>query len=556
MSAHSSELHSARSRTEAVLTWLGGGHWRELGERHERSTAAIAGVVVLVGAGLAWLVATVPIAESTAWPVWAILPLTLLFGLLVGAVTRALASGPTRRWTVVGRGAVAVLVGAVVGELAALVLFSGSIDRRIDAQAARTADSAPAVAAVSADLERMRDARTALDTSVDQARIHLDQALVVARCEYNPTPACPQTRITGVPGLGPETRTANQLLADAQRELDNAVAARDRQSPGLDSEIAGADQTLAQARQTAVANADRGLGARWVAMHDHTLTSAGALVLWAITIAFFALLSLLPLILNWLRGETSHDRGAAARAKRDRAQLEADTAIAVKRADVRAAIETLWADQQLASARLAIEAQNEIDRELHRRRVVEALEGPTQAALQRPSEPVEEDRYLPIAAEAEAASRALPPAGQKNLPARVESGDGRGTPLLPTIPDVTKAAARWIRPFVPPIVAKAIDTTTQPLRSARQVFEEVEEITFSFKRTHKVTVDSEETAESTQQIASVATEAPAGTRRVESSRAAERASLAARERRSELADWDRPGEVRGSDNPRELPPAE
>lgn len=158
--------------------------------------------------------------------------------------------------------------------------------------------------------------------------------------------------------------------------------------------------------------------------------------------------------------------------------------------------------------------------------------------------------YLPIAAEAEAASRAAAlPSGKANLPARTESG-----PSL--IPNVTKAAARWIRPFVPPIVAKAIGTTTQPLRSARQVFEEVEEITFAFKRTHKVTIDSEETAESTQQIASVATEAPAGPRRVESSRAAERASLAARERRSELADWDRPGEVRGSGNPRELPPAE
>src|SRR5262249_55869237 len=161
------------------------------------------------------------------------------------------------------------------------------------------------------------------------------------------------------------TRTANELLADAQRELDNAVAARDRQAPGLDSEIAGAEQTLAQARQTAVANADRGLGARWVAMHDHALASAGALVLWALAITFFALLSVLPLILNWLRGETSHDRAATARATRNRAELDADTAIAVKRAEVRAAIETIWADQQLASAWLAVEAQNEIDRELH-----------------------------------------------------------------------------------------------------------------------------------------------------------------------------------------------
>jgi Domain of unknown function (DUF4407) len=541
--------HTARSRAEAVLTWLGGGQWRELGERHERSTAAIAGVVVLVGAALAWLVATLAVAESTRWPTWAILPLTLLFGLLVGAVTRALASGPTRTWSVVGRGAVAVLVGAVVGELAAVVLFSGSIDRRIDAQAARTADSTPAVARVSADLERMRTARTALDASVDTARVHRDQALVVARCEFNPTPACPQTRITGVPGPGPETRTANELLADSQRELDNAVAAHDRQAPGLDSEIAGAEQTLAQARQTAVENADRGLGARWVAMHDHTLASAGALVLWALAIAFFALLSVLPLILNWLRGETSHDRGAAARTKRERAELEADTAIAVKRAEVRAAIETMWADQQLARARLAVEAQNEIDRELHRRRVVEALDPPVHVT----AEPVEEDMYLPIAAEAEAASKAAAlPSGKENVPARTESN-------RPVIPNVTKTAARWIRPFVPPIVARAIGTTTQPLRTARQVFEEVEEITFAFKRTHKVTVGSEETAPPIQQKGHADAETRGEAHRIESSRyesGAATPALGTGEGQSELENWDEPDALRGRGTARELPPAE
>ena len=36
-----------------------------------------------------------------------------------------------------------------------------------------------------------------------------------------------------------------------------------------------------------------------------------------------------------------------------------------------------------------------------------------------------------------------------------------------------------MRPFVPPIVASAIDTTTRPLRAAREVFEETEEIHFS-----------------------------------------------------------------------------
>ncbi|WP_038853006.1 DUF4407 domain-containing protein, partial [Mycobacterium avium] len=74
-----------------------------------------------------------------------------------------------------------------------------------------------------------------LDGAVAQARDRQDRALVVARCEYHPTPGCPQTRITGVPGPGPETRTANELLADAQRELDEALAARDSRAPELDA---------------------------------------------------------------------------------------------------------------------------------------------------------------------------------------------------------------------------------------------------------------------------------------------------------------------------------
>lgn len=520
----------------------------EVGHRREL-------VAVLINAALAWLVATLAIRESTDWPVWAILPLTLLFGVLVGVVCRGVASGPTRGWALIGRGAVAVLVGVVVGELAAVVMFSGSIDRRIDEQAARTADSMPAVAQASSDITGLRNARTALDASVEAARGHRDQALVIARCEYNPTPTCPQTTITGVPGPGPETRTANDLLADTQRELDNAIAARDRQAPALDAQIASAEQTLTQAQQTAVANADRGLGARWVAMHDHTLANAGALVLWAVTLAFFALLSLMPLILKLLRGETTEDHGTAAQAERDRAELDADTTIAVKRAEVRAEIETMWAEQQLATARLAVEAQNEIDRELHRRRVVEALDEPLQIAAEPVAEPVEEDMYLPIEAEAAAASRApaLPP--------------GKTEPESSLIPNVTKTAARWIRPFVPPIVARAIDTTTQPLRSARQVFEEVEEVTFSFKRTHKVTVNSEESLPPTEKTGSVETKPAADLRRIESSGAYdlspldrapanEAHRLSARERSSELEHHEGPGQVSGRAEPRALPPAE
>jgi Domain of unknown function (DUF4407) len=610
MCAHElTEPRSVASRIEGLLTWLGAGHWRELDERHERSTHAVAGAVVVVGAALAWLVASLAVSESARLPMPAIVALTLVFGLLVGAVTRATASGPRRRWPgTAGRAAVAVAVGVVVGELAALVMFSSSIEHRLDQRALSTADSAPAVAKASASLRQSRDARLALDNAVQQARESQDKALVVARCEYNPTPACPQTRITGVPGAGPETRTANELLADAQHELDNALAARDRQAPELDAQVARDEQALAAARQSVVADAARGLGARWVAMNELTFASTGALVLRLLTIALFALLYLLPLILRLWRGETTHDRHATARADRERAELEADTAIAIKRAEVRRQAEIMWAEHQLTQARLAIEAQIEIDREQQRRRVVEALEGPVHASSERTFEPVEEDMYLPIAAEAEAASRAaaeLPArpeharagaqhATPDNVPAQIEPSHDiephteRGTPLIPSIPDATRAAARWIRPLVPPFVSRVIDNTTAPLHTARQVFEDVEEIAFSFKRTRKITVDTESSAITEQPpAASAPAEAPARSSRIPSSRGERDRTyqgtddhLGADEQYSslegvppkdlaglslgpdkrpshrELIGRDRPHELPSPEGPRQLPPAE
>jgi Domain of unknown function (DUF4407) len=572
------ETRPTGSRIAALLTWVGGGERRELGERHERSAHAIAGVVVILNAALAWLVTTLAVAEAARWPVLAIMPFTLVFGLLVGAITRAIASGPTRGLAAVAvRGLVAVAVGLVVGEFAALALFSRTIDRHLEQQAAGNADSVPAVVQASNHLAQVRDARVALDKAVDNARIQRDEALVVARCEYHPSPTCPQTRITGVPGSGPETRTANQILADTQRELDTAVGARARRAPPLDAQISDGEQAVARARQTAVAEADHGLGVRWVAMQDVTIGSAGALMLRLLTSAFFMLLSLLPLILRLWRGETTHDRHANARAERERAELNAETAIAVKRAEVRAAAETLWAEQQLAQARLATAAQTEIDRAQLRRRVTAELEGTAHVA-----EPVAEDIYLPIAAEAEAASLAaaqLPEPEVKavvveteNLPAPVESRDVRGTPAIPTIPDVTKAAARWIRPLVPGFVARVIDTSTHPLRSARQVIEEFEEITFTLKRTRKLTVDTEESAgfgpsrrsaamNPEDVIGDVGTQhsaaQPMPSRRL-STQQANDVSLppSRRENPRELTERDGPIEMRAADGPPQLPPAE
>jgi Domain of unknown function (DUF4407) len=582
MCAHKvAEPLSAGSRIEAWLTWVGGGERREVNERHERSAYAVAGVIVLLNAVLAWLVTSLAVMEATRLPVLAIVPFTLVFALLVGAMTRAIATGPTRG--IAGRGAVAVAVGLVlggiVGEFGALALFSGSIDRQLEQQAASNAVSAPAVVQASSNLQRVRDARVALDQAVDTARSHRDEALVVARCEYHPTPACPQTRITGVPGSGPETRTANELLADSQQELDNAIAARDREAPKLEAQTNDEARALADAHQIATADADHGLGARWVTMQQLTSASAGALILRLLTIGCFTVLSLLPLVLRLWRGETTHDRHAQARAERERAELEAETAIAVKRAKVRAVAETMWAEQQLAQARLAVEAQTEIDRAQLRRRVSAALEGTTHVA-----EPIADDVYLPIAAEAEAASLAATESADaaaiadvtetQNLPAPVESRDAPATQRIPTIPDVTKAAARWIRPLVPGFVARAIDTSAHPLRTARQVIEEVEEITLSLKHTRKLTVDTEESAgaalarrsagvasgddhdDSDFGVGHVAAQT-LSSRRLSAEHADDR-SLAPsrREPQRELTERDAPAELRAADGPRQLPPAE
>ncbi|MGD9618983.1 MAG: DUF4407 domain-containing protein [Mycolicibacterium sp.] len=461
-------------------------------------------VTVFFGASAA-LAAGCVLAVATGWPRLAVVPSALAFGTVVAGLAFFVGSGPIRgRTAITGRVGVAVALGVVVGELAAVALFAGAVDRAMDVSAARAADAVPAVAQAAADLDGSRAARAELDAAVDQSRARLDQALIVARCEYNPSPACPLTRITGTPGLGPETLTANELLADARRELDSAVTARERQAPELDAAVGDNERMLDAARASAVDAADRGLGARWVTMNDYTQSKPGALFLRILTDVFFVLLSLLPLILTLLRGQTVRGRRAAADAERELAELEADTAIAVKRADVRRAAEILWAEQQLANARLAVEAQHEIDRALHRRRVAQAVNGTVESAAASGNvADGESDDPPQIAADASERKQltssgtrgvapALPVRSEERLPAPVgaEIAERGGPRLIPSLPELTTSAARWVRPLVPTILAKAIDSTVHPVRTARQVFEEVEEIHLSLRRTHTVTVHS------------------------------------------------------------------
>ncbi|HEU0189762.1 MAG TPA: DUF4407 domain-containing protein [Mycobacterium sp.] len=501
------KISDLRFSPKTLLIWLGGGDAREPGESHEAATYALAGGVVLIGGTLTALV-TAAAVTGAHWPAWAVAAVSLLCGVLAGAVSRAIAGGPAGGWrNSLGRTAIAIAVGMVIAEPAALAVFAGTIDRQVDSQAIHDTDATPATALASVNLEQARAERNALDQQVDRARQYRDDALVVARCEYRPRPGCPETRITGVTGAGPETRAANQILAEAQREFAHAVAVRERRAAELDTDLAAAEAALGKARESATARPNRDFGTRWVVMNDYSRAHPGALLLRIVLIAGFALLILLPRIVRSWRGETTQDRHAVARAEIDRAELQAETAVAVKRAEVKmlqAEAETLWAEQQLASTRLAIEAQAEIDRAQQQRRVVEALDGPLAVAAQREFRAAPEsaaDIYLPIAAEAEAAAKAafeLPaatvrsPGSTDNLPAPLDPGHAgeRGKSLIPVIPDITRNAARWLRPLVPPVVARAIDSTIGPVRAARQVFEEVEEITFTLKRTHKVNVAS------------------------------------------------------------------
>ena len=148
------------------------------------------------------------------------------------------------------------------------------------------------------------------------------------------------------------------------------------------------------------------------------------------------------------------------------------------------------------------------------------------------------------------------------------------TQSIPTIPDVTRAAARWIRPLVPNFVARAIDTSTHPLRTARQVIEEFEEITFSLKRTHRITVETEEDAGASSAYRSVSVHSQddrdnsdlnAGTaaaqavsaHRPSAGRAKGHSVISgSRETQPELAERDGPAELRAADGPRQLPPAQ
>ncbi len=155
---HVTAPQSSGSSAAAWLTWVGGGERRELRERHERSAHAVAGVVVLATVALTWLVTTLAVMQATRLSVLAVLPFTLVFALLVGAISRTTATGPMLGAAKRGTVAVGVVLCAVAGEFASLAILSGPIDHHLQQQVTRNAASAPAVVQASSSLQRMRDA--------------------------------------------------------------------------------------------------------------------------------------------------------------------------------------------------------------------------------------------------------------------------------------------------------------------------------------------------------------------------------------------------------------
>jgi hypothetical protein len=434
---HSKDDHADPGRAVAALTWLGG--------------------------AAAWMVAAGAATSAAGWPLAVALSVALVFAVVVLAAIRSTVS--TSRGTLV-RIAVAVVLGLLVGELSAMLVFGSAVTERLQQQAAAHAATVPAVASATADLDAERATRKGLDDAVDSARRRRDGAQVVARCEYQPAPSCPQHDITGVAGDGQITRNSQDVLDQNQHELDAALGTREQQAPALDNRIAEAEHATAQARQASITGADRGFGTRWVAMNAYTLSTPSALVLRVLLTACCILLYLLPLLLHTRADRTLRERHNQSRL---RAELEAETAITVKRAQARAAAEVLQAEHQLANIRMALEAETAINREHHRQRVADALA----------AEPAE----LPARVTQIAAASAPEP---------IEAAAVVKPAATPLLPDLAGAAVRFLRPLVPPVITQVVENSTQQLRSAQKVFEEFEEFTFSFRRTTRVTVQDSE----------------------------------------------------------------
>ncbi|MPY80470.1 MAG: DUF4407 domain-containing protein [Actinophytocola sp.] len=274
---------------------------------------------------------------------------------------------------------------------------------------------------------------------------------------------------------------AEAALAAAERDLALVRAARNQDAPVLDRDIAELRGQLAADRQRAIAlaRADSGIDARWEAMHGYTTVDPVAFVLRLGVLTFFVALSLLPLLLRLWRGQTEQDRRILARRERLRAEEEADTALAIAQAEARA--EAVAAHAALPPAERAV-----------------ALA----ALAERP------DTERPVLTAT--ASRA----GEWAAPVVLEAGGDAATPTalepqtsvlgelarrtpgpLDNLPGPLPSLARAVTGLIPEQITQLpAQVATNPVKTARTLLEDVEELQVTFTRKRTVTVHEEDTA--------------------------------------------------------------
>jgi hypothetical protein len=481
---NSTERVSVPARLSDGLVRLGGGRPRELDEDAERSSYLGSGLIVAATAVAAVALVGFVAVLAGAPPLVAAL-VAVAAGLLVAALGRLLAAAPAdpgagsarRVAGEVVRVLVALVLGVVLGELAALAVFAGAVDRELAAapgaaraEVVRAAETGPAGGP--------RAERAALDSAVASAADRRDRALVVARCEYRPGAGCPSTEITGDPGRGRETVQADAALAVAERDLTDATARRDAAAPGVDARIARArarvDADAAAAAEAAAA--DTGLDARWTAMNAVTTRAGGPLALRVLVDLLFVLLCALPLVARLWRGESDQDRRLRARRVRARAEDDADTAVAVHR------------------------ARDRVARELGH-----ASGAPVAGALE-PVEPGRSGGSVPAELASSGAPPQAPPHARAELAPAAEpdpsAGPARSTELVPVrdrqpapavrgpapvakgpldllpgpLPGAVRLVSGLVRPLVPGPVARLAATGPKTVRVARGLWEEVEEL--------------------------------------------------------------------------------
>ncbi|WP_051400089.1 DUF4407 domain-containing protein [Haloechinothrix halophila] len=515
-SVASAETSEPITRAGKVLVWFGGGHWRDLADHDERATYQLAGFLVLLNGLMAWGVATAAVISVSAVSPLLAAVFTLPLGLLVGAFGRVLASRLTRTRRFgpgdVAGGLVAVLIGLVVGELAALALFAGPIDRALNDKVDQ-ARADVATSELAQRLERLQQDRQQLDADVNAAIAQRNSARAVARCEVDPGPGCPTDQITGDPGYAEEARDAESALAAAERDLARARAERSQDAPGLDRDIAALREQLAADRERAVAlaRADSGIDARWQAMHTYTTSNPVALVLRLGVLAFFVALNLVPLLLRLWRGQTEQDRRILARRERLRAEEEADTALAIARAEARTeavAAHAALPPAERAVALAALAERPEMQRPMLTATASRQGEWATPMALESGSP---DASGVTASGTPGGTAETAGPTGTALEPRSSGSGEvaHRAPGPLDNLPGPLPGIARAVTGFIPERITQfPAQVVTNPVKTARTLLEDVEELTVTFTRKRSVTVHEEESGGSGADSATAGSDRP------------------------------------------------